>query len=70
MSEREEGGSQIRDIANGVSTRTHQYHVRSQPAGQMPSTTEGNAARLTTVPSSSEEKYNGGMERGEEQRRA
>lgn len=54
--------SQIREIAEGVSTRTHQYHVRSQPSGQMPSTLEGNAAQLTTVPSSSEEKYRGGRD--------
>ena len=54
--------SQIREIAEGSSTRAHQYHVRSQPSGQMPSTLEGNAARLTTVPSSAEEKYRGGRD--------
>lgn len=56
------GESQIRAIAHGSSTHTKTYGVRSQPLGQSASNKEGNAARLTTVPSSAEEKYNGGRD--------
>jgi hypothetical protein len=54
--------SQIRQIAHGRSTREKRYGIRSQPAGQSPSATEGNAAKLTAVPSSAEEKYRGGRD--------
>lgn len=58
----QEQESQIRAIAHGSSKRVKTYGVRSQPSGQNPFALEGNAAKLTAVPSSSEEKYRGGRD--------
>ena len=61
--ERDQKESQIRKIASGEANQVRKYHVRSQPSGQMPNANRGNAASLTTVPSSSEEKFDGGIDR-------
>ena len=54
--------SQIKAIAAGVAKRTRQYFVRSQPSGPTFDYTSPNTARLSTVPSSAEEKYRGGQD--------
>lgn len=54
--------SQIRRIAEGIGVQQMHAPRRSQPQGQEPRMLKGNAARLSTVPSSSEEKYKGGRE--------
>jgi hypothetical protein len=54
--------SQIQDIARGAAARTRKYGVRSQPTGPGKSAQEGNAAKLSTVPSSAADKYKGGQD--------
>lgn len=54
--------SQIKSIAAGEAKQKRQYFIRSQPSGPTFDTTSPNAARLTTVPSSSEEKFRGGQD--------
>lgn len=54
--------SQIKAIASGVAKRTRQYFVRSQPSGPTFDYTSPNTARLSTVPSSAEEKFRGGQD--------
>lgn len=56
------GNSQIKAIASGVAKRTRQYFVRSQPSGPSFDYSSPNTARLSTVPSSAEEKYRGGQD--------
>lgn len=54
--------SQIQEIKEGRSTRERTWSGRLQPYGPMVDLKNDNAVRLTTVPSSAEEKYNGGKE--------
>jgi hypothetical protein len=54
--------SQIQQIKEGVSMRTRTYTGRLQPFGPKPPLTTKNAIKLSTVPSSSTEKYNGGKD--------
>lgn len=58
----ESNSSQIKAIASGAAKRTRQYFVRSQPSGPTFPNETGNAAKLTTIPSSSEEKFRGGRD--------
>lgn len=62
MAEQTNDESQIRAIANGAAKRTRQYFIRSQPSGPSFPHATGNAARLTTVPSSAAEKHRGGRD--------
>jgi hypothetical protein len=52
--------SQIQQIKEGRSMHEHRFSGRLQPTSPMASLPTKNAVRLSTVPSSSEEKYNGG----------
>lgn len=54
--------SQIKSIASGAAKQKRQYFIRSQPSGPTFDTTSPNAAKLSTVPSSSEEKFRGGQD--------
>lgn len=54
--------SQIKGIASGAAKRTRQYFIRSQPSGPTFDYSSPNTARLSTVPSSAEEKYRGGQD--------
>lgn len=58
----EEPKSQIRAIASGEATKQRRYYKRSQPSGQSPYTQTKNAIELSSVPSSSEEKFKGGRD--------
>jgi uracil-DNA glycosylase len=52
--------SQVQDIKEGKSVRTKTYAGKMQQAGPKPSFPTENAVKLSTVPSSAAEKYNGG----------
>lgn len=54
--------SQIQQIKEGRAMRERVWSGRLQPAGPKVQLNTENAVRLTTVPSSSEEKYKGGNE--------
>jgi hypothetical protein len=53
--------SQIQQIKEGRAMHEKTYTARVQPYGPHVSLQTENAVRLTTVPSSSTEKYNGGQ---------
>lgn len=55
--------SQIQDIKEGRAMREKTFTGRSQPYGPMVKLDSDEAVRLTTVPSSATEKYNGGRKR-------
>jgi hypothetical protein len=52
--------SQIREIKEGRSMRERTWSGRLQPFGPPAPLPTKNAVRLSTVPSSAEEKYDGG----------
>jgi len=54
--------SQIQEIKEGKAMRTRTYSGRLQPAGPKAPLPTKNAVRLSTVPSSAAEKYNGGRD--------
>ena len=54
--------SQIQEIKEGLAMRQKTYSGRLQPFGPPAPLPTKNAVDLTTVPSSSKEKYNGGNE--------
>jgi hypothetical protein len=54
--------SQIQEIKEGRAMHERTYTARNQPFGPHVTLTTENAVRLTTVPSSAEEKYRGGRE--------
>ncbi|MGN6184114.1 MAG: hypothetical protein ACTHQM_10720 [Thermoanaerobaculia bacterium] len=54
--------SQIQEIKEGRAMRERTYSARVQPFGPHVTLTSENAVKLTTVPSSAQEKYNGGRE--------
>ncbi len=54
--------SQIQEIKEGRAMRERVWSGRLQPAGPRVDLRTENAVKLTTVPSSAEEKYNGGNE--------
>jgi hypothetical protein len=54
--------SQIQQIKEGRAMREKVWSGRLQPYGPKVDLKTENAVRLTTVPSSSKEKYNGGRE--------
>jgi hypothetical protein len=54
--------SQIQEIKEGKSMRTRTYSGRMQPFGPKAPLPTKNAVRLSTVPSSSKEKYDGGRD--------
>jgi hypothetical protein len=54
--------SQIQDIKEGRAMREKTYSGRSQPSGPKAPLLTKNAVRLSTVPSSAREKFNGGRE--------
>jgi hypothetical protein len=58
----ENSKSQIRRIAEGLGAEQRHAPRRSQPRGQEPRMLKGNAAKLASVPSSSEEKFDGGRD--------
>ena len=53
---------QLARIADGSESRRKRYDYRSQPQGQKPVTGGKNAVKLTTVPSSASEKFEGGKD--------
>lgn len=59
MADRE---SQIQQIKNGRAMRERIYKNRNQPSGPKPPLPTENAVKLSTVPSSAAEKFNGGRE--------
>ena len=54
--------SQIQEIKEGLAMRQRTYSGRLQPFGPKSNLPNRNAVELSTVPSSSKEKYNGGRE--------
>lgn len=54
--------SQIQEIKEGRAMRERVWSGRLQPFGPKVTLNTANAVRLTTVPSSSKEKFNGGNE--------
>ena len=54
--------SQVQQIKEGLSTRQKTYSGRLQPAGPRPQLPTKNAVRLSTVPSTAEEKFQGGKD--------
>jgi hypothetical protein len=54
--------SQIQEIKEGKAMRTRTYSGRLQPAGPRAPLPTKNAVRLSTVPSSASEKFNGGKD--------
>lgn len=54
--------SQIQEIKEGLAMRQKTYSGRLQPFGPAAPLPTKNAVRLSTVPSSSKEKYNGGRD--------
>jgi len=54
--------SQIQQIKEGRAMREKTWSGRLQPYGPMVQLKTENAVRLSTIPSSSEEKYKGGNE--------
>jgi hypothetical protein len=55
--------SQIREIKEGKAMRTRTYSGRLQPFGPKAPLPTKNAVRLSTVPSSAKEKYDGGRDK-------
>ena len=56
--------SQIQQIKEGRAMRERIWSGRLQPAGPKAPLPTANAVLLSTVPSSAEEKYNGGRDEG------
>ena len=56
------GKSQIQQIKEGRAMRERVYNNRNQPSGPKAPLPTKNAVRLSTVPSSASEKYNGGRD--------
>ena len=56
------GKSQIQQIKEGRAMREKTYGGKMQQSGGKPSLPTKNAVNLSTVPSSSEEKFNGGRD--------
>lgn len=54
--------SQIQDIKEGRAMRERTYSGRVQPYGPKSNLPTENAVKLSTVPSSAKEKYNGGRD--------
>lgn len=54
--------SQIQEIKEGLAMRQKTYSGRLQPFGPPAPLPTKNAVRLSTVPSSSKEKFNGGRD--------
>jgi hypothetical protein len=54
--------SQIQEIKEGRAMRERVWSGRLHPAGPRVDLRTENAVKLTTVPSSAEEKYNGGKD--------
>lgn len=54
--------SQIQEIKEGRAMRERIWSGRLQPYGPKSALNTANAVKLSTVPSSAEEKYNGGRE--------
>ena len=54
--------SQIQEIKEGLAMRENTWSGRLQPFGPHVDLKTANAVKLTTVPSSAAEKYNGGQE--------
>lgn len=54
--------SQIQQIKEGRAMREKTYGGKLQQSGGKPNLPTANAVRLSTVPSSSEEKYKGGRD--------
>jgi hypothetical protein len=54
--------SQIQEIKEGKAMRTRTYSGRLQPFGPKAPLPTKNAVRLSTVPSSAKEKYDGGRD--------
>lgn len=54
--------SQIQEIKEGRAMRERVWSGRLQPFGPMGQLSTKNAVKLSTVPASSKEKYNGGKE--------
>ena len=54
--------SQIQEIKEGRAMRERTWSGRLQPYGPMVKLATENAVKLSTVPSSAKEKYNGGNE--------
>jgi hypothetical protein len=54
--------SQIQQIKEGLAMHQKTYSGRLQPFGPKPPLPTKNAVNLSTVPSSSEEKFNGGKD--------
>ena len=54
--------SQIQQIKEGRAMREKTYGGKMQQSGGKPNLPTKNAVRLSTVPSSAEEKYKGGRE--------
>ena len=54
--------SQIQQIKEGLAMRQKTYGGRLQPFGPKPTLPTKNAVKLSTVPASSEEKFNGGRD--------
>ena len=52
----------LKAIKNGLAMRQKTYSGRLQPYGPKSSLPTANAVRLSTVPSSASEKYNGGRD--------
>ncbi len=55
--------SQIQDIKNGKAMRTKTWSGRLQPFGPKAPLPTKNAVKLSTVPSSSKEKFDGGQDK-------
>lgn len=55
--------SQIQDIKDGIAMRTRTYSGRMQPYGPKAPLPTKNAVRLSTVPSSAKEKFDGGRDK-------
>ena len=54
--------SQIQQIKQGIAMHTKTYGGRLQPFGPKAPLPTKNAVKLSTVPASSEEKFNGGKD--------
>ena len=54
--------SQIQEIKQGLAMRQKTYSGRLQPFGPPAPLPTKNAVRLSTVPSSAQEKFNGGKD--------
>ncbi len=55
--------SQIQEIKHGRAMRERVYNNRNQPSGPKSPLPTDNAVKLSTVPSSAQEKFNGGRDK-------